>query len=175
MLVFYFLVALTGLGNAASSVGMGLTEIDPLAQTCPQCRLCTANCVGCGQVGCDQAPAPPIFCRRNVPCFNNCTCLRDDRQVNASAPIQTTAGIPVCPGYKACNPGCVCTMQSLIDYLNPDRNPPSSIICDIGNCNLTCSCREGLLESLKEVLFPGQSVNLWEISDGDQQVIKPDL
>lgn len=123
---------------------------------CPSCvSICPVCSTKCPNMdGCDLTPFPQPFCRRWVPCTNDCTCLRSDRPQNKSDPTVTPAGLPVCAEFEPCTKDCLCTIRSVTSYMNPDKLAPLSIICDVGVCNATCFCRTDLLKSLTAVLFP---------------------
>jgi len=113
---------------------------------------------------CDLVPFPLPFCRRWVPCTNECTCLRSDRPQNASDPVTTPAGLRKCAEFEPCTKDCVCSIRSVTSYLNPDKLDPLSMVCDLGVCNTTCFCRVDLLKSLTAVLFPNTTTKfdiLW--------------
>ncbi|KIW02671.1 uncharacterized protein PV09_06108 [Verruconis gallopava] len=160
-------VLLLGIAMMATA---GSTLAEPqqesiLAQpACAECQPCPVSGCFCGtshQGSCDvpqEAPRNNPFnkpiCPQNEPCQAHCICPTALKPPKNGAPHHLD--VTVCAEGQPCYECDLCSFSIVMSYINPGKLSGDTRICDIGNCNGTCVCREQLLESMQAVLFPSK-------------------
>jgi len=162
--------------NSAKAQNLGVLN-------CAECLPCltTCKCPPSGQTSCKmpasftppQDPFGRLVCAENQPCRSDCVCQRALHPVDR--PL-TSDGRLICPEGQPCpnDNSCFCSMSNLLSYINPNNLSPDTVICPEGNCTDACICREDLLGSVKDVLFPKNGTKIIDFAPKESVTVGRD-